>query len=87
VQFQPRTENDRDPTVLPGDVRESIGNALQRHAEREANRITVAVRDGTVSLSGAVHSWSERQAVVGAATGTPGVRRVDTQLRIEPYVN
>jgi osmotically-inducible protein OsmY len=33
---------------------------------------------------GVVHSNSERQAVVGAVKGTPGVTHVDSRLRIEP---
>ena len=44
------------------------------------------VRDGEVTLSGTVHSWAGIQAVIGAAKGTPGVRTVQDQLRIEPYV-
>jgi hypothetical protein len=28
-------------------------------------------------------SWRERRAVLGAAKGTPGVRRIDDQLRIQ----
>jgi len=42
------------------------------------------VHEGKVILSGAVHSWAERQSVVGAAKGTPGVRIVDDRLHIEP---
>jgi hypothetical protein len=37
----------------------------------------------TVVLSGRVGSWTERQAVIGAAKGTPGVARIEDQLRIE----
>jgi len=36
-------------------------------------------------LSGIVHSWAERRAVIGAAKGTFGVRNVEDHLRIEPY--
>jgi osmotically-inducible protein OsmY len=35
-------------------------------------------------LSGDVPSWSERKAVEGAAHGTPGVEKVEYQLRIQP---
>jgi osmotically-inducible protein OsmY len=41
------------------------------------------VQGDTVVLSGGVASWRERRAVLGAAKGTPGVRRIDDQLRIE----
>ena len=71
--------------VLPADLRKSLEQALGRHAERDAARIVVDVEEGRVSLSGVVHSWAERNAVIGAARGTPGVRDIDDHLRIEPY--
>jgi osmotically-inducible protein OsmY len=73
------------PKVLSGNVRASINDALQRRAAREAKRIAVEVRDGRVCLKGTVRSWAERQAVVGAATGTTGVRGIEDHLRIKPY--
>jgi osmotically-inducible protein OsmY len=73
------------PKVLPLEVRGAIEQALERQAEREAHRISLDVQDGRVSLSGIVHSWAEREAVVGAARGTRGVRDVQDRLRIEPY--
>ena len=73
------------PKVLPADVRAAIENALERQAEREARRIDLTVQDDRVSLSGVVHSWTEREAVVGAAKGTRGVRNVEDHLRIAPY--
>lgn len=74
----------KPPKVAAPEVRKSIENALDRQAEREAERIRLEVLDGKVTLFGTVHSWAERQTVVGAAKGTPGVRSVDDQLRIEP---
>jgi osmotically-inducible protein OsmY len=72
--------------ITPAEVKRSLEDALERHAEREAMRIKVDIRDGEVSLSGAVHSWSAKQAVLGAAKGIPGVRNVKDELRIVPYV-
>jgi len=76
-------------TVTPakpvtGDVRKAIEQALERRAEREARRIGVDVRDGTVTLTGPVHSWAERQSVLSAARFTPGVRAVEDHLQTEP---
>jgi osmotically-inducible protein OsmY len=34
-------------------------------------------------LSGVVDSWSERRVVLGAVKGTPGVTRIDDQLRLQ----
>jgi osmotically-inducible protein OsmY len=75
----------KPPTLIPYDVRKSIEDALERQAEREARRIDLDVRDGRVDLSGVVHSWAEKEAVLGAATGTPGVRSVTDHLRVEPF--
>jgi osmotically-inducible protein OsmY len=74
-------------TVTPSkasslEVRGAIEEALERRAEREAKKIQVDVRDGTVTLTGIVQSWEEKEAVASAARYTPGVRSVDNQLRI-----
>lgn len=76
----------KPPRVAASEVKKAIENALDRQAEREARRIRLEVVDGNVALSGTVRSWSEKQAVIGAAKGTPGVRSVDDKLRVEPYV-
>lgn len=76
----------KPPKVAASEVKKAIENALDRQAEREAERIRVEVADGNVTLFGAVRSWSERQAVIGAAKIAPGVRTVDDKLRLEPYL-
>jgi osmotically-inducible protein OsmY len=65
-------------------VQTEIEEALERRAEREAKRIAVSVHDGTVTLTGTVHTWAEKEAVLGAARGTHGVRIVADHLRLEP---
>jgi osmotically-inducible protein OsmY len=71
------------PRVAATELRSSIKEALERHVAREADHIGIDVRDDTVVLSGKVASWSEREAVIGAAKGTSGVRRIEDQLQIE----
>jgi osmotically-inducible protein OsmY len=76
-------------TVTPAkpvtaDVRRAIEQTLERRAEREAKRIHVEVREGTVTLTGSVHSWAERDSVVAAARFTPGVRAVQDNMLTEP---
>jgi osmotically-inducible protein OsmY len=71
------------PRVSPQTVRSAIESALERHAERAASHVQIAVTDGKVILSGEVPSWAERNAVEGAVRGTPGVWRVDNRLRID----
>lgn len=73
------------PKVLPHEVRKSIQDALERQADRVAGKIDLVMTDGRVSLTGMVHSWAERDAVVGAVKGTPGVTMVDDRLRIVPH--
>lgn len=70
------------PRVAPGELRSSIRAALERHVAREADRIAIDIADHTVVLSGTVASWRERQAVIGAAKGTPGVQRIEDHLQI-----
>lgn len=72
------------PALSPHAVRRTIEQALERHAEHAARHIEIAITDGKVILSGHVPSWAERNAVEGAVRGTPGVRKVDSQLLIQP---
>jgi osmotically-inducible protein OsmY len=71
--------------VDPVALRKMIGDALERRAEREAEQIGVTVDDGSVTLSGKVHSWLEKDAVIGIVGHAPGVRMVSDKLRIEPW--
>lgn len=70
------------PRVAATELRSSIKAALERHVAREADRIAIEVDGHTVVLSGDVASWRERQAVIGAAKGTPGVQRIEDRLQI-----
>jgi osmotically-inducible protein OsmY len=71
-------------TAVSSDVKKAIEEALERQAKREAKRIRLDVQDGRVSVSGLVHSWAERQSVIGAARGTRGVRKVEDHLHFAP---
>ena len=67
------------------EVRGVIEEALERRADREAERIKVTVANGSVTLAGDVRSWAEKRAILGAVSHAPGVRVVHDHLRIEPY--
>jgi osmotically-inducible protein OsmY len=69
--------------LSPADIRRSIDEALERHAERAAKHVNLSVSEGHVTLSGDVPSWVERQTIEGAVRGTPGVLNVKNQLRIQ----
>jgi osmotically-inducible protein OsmY len=75
----------RKRAVDPEELREEIEDALERRADREAERLRVEVHDGTVDLWGRVHSWQERRAVIGSISYAPGVSEVRDHLRIDPY--
>jgi osmotically-inducible protein OsmY len=72
------------PHVSVIDVKAKIEQALTRSAEVDARRINVAVADGTVTLSGNVHSWFERDEARRAAWSAPGVKSVDDRIAVTP---
>jgi osmotically-inducible protein OsmY len=77
-------------TILPRKVdaeelREEIEYALERRADREAERLRIEIQDGAVDLFGRVHSWQEKRAVVGSISHAPGVAKIRDHLRIDPY--
>lgn len=63
-------------------VQKAIEDALARHAAREAKDIKLEVHDGKVTLAGKVHSWAERELVIGTVRGTRGVRGIEDHLQI-----
>jgi osmotically-inducible protein OsmY len=65
-------------------VRTAVARALERHAEREASGIALAMTDGSVEVSGIVQSPREKAAIVGAVRGTRGVRDVADRLEVKP---
>jgi osmotically-inducible protein OsmY len=75
----------RPPEVTPENLRAEIEDALERRADREAERLRIEVNNGTVDLFGRVHSWQERRAVVGSISHAPGVLAINDHLRIDPY--
>ncbi|MGH9928301.1 MAG: BON domain-containing protein [Pyrinomonadaceae bacterium] len=75
----------RKQPVDPKALREQIEFALERRADREAERLRVEVQDGEVDLWGRVHSWQEKRAVIGSIGHAPGVTEVRDHLRIDPY--
>lgn len=68
------------PRVEPRDVKRRIEEAFERDATIDADRVTVEVSGGEVTLRGEVSSWVERHAAEMAAFAAPGVTRVDNEL-------
>ena len=75
----------RKRPIDSNELRSEIELALERRADREAERLRVEVNDGAVDLFGRVHSWQEKRAVVGSISHAPGVIQVRDHLRIDPY--
>jgi osmotically-inducible protein OsmY len=57
-------------------IKSDIEAALKRRAEQDAHEISVSVHGADVTLTGKVHSWSERDLARSTVWGTPGVRTV-----------
>jgi osmotically-inducible protein OsmY len=72
------------PLATSIDVEGKIEAALRRAASIDARRIEVTADDGTVILSGTVHSWAERREAERAAWAAPGVTHVDDRLAVIP---
>jgi len=71
--------------VESGRVKFLIEDVLERRAGREAKRIRVNVDEGDVTLTGAVRSWDEKKAILGAVGHAPGVKMIHDHLFIDPY--
>jgi osmotically-inducible protein OsmY len=68
------------PLAPSGAIRANIEAALKRLA---LPGIAVEVRGGDVSLTGTVHTWSERDMANHSAWGTPGVRDVVDNVAVD----
>lgn len=64
------------------EVSKSIKAALERRADRTAERIDVLTHDGVVTLKGSVPSYADRRAAEGAAWSAPGVTEVKDELAV-----
>lgn len=69
--------------VNSSELQAIIEGALERRADRLADRIRVSVDDSDVTISGTVRSYAEKRAVIGAVSHAPGVRFVKDHLFIE----
>ena len=72
------------PALRSSAVKADIEAALQRRARNDAKNLTVEVDGSVVTLSGAVHTWSERELARQSAWGTPGVMRVVDNMTLYP---
>lgn len=75
-------------TVQPGsterDVQRRIVTALHHNADLDARHIRVAVDDHTVTLTGTVGTWMQRETAERAAGSARGVGQVENLLVVIP---
>jgi len=67
------------------EIRAGIQRALVRDAQVDADRISVQVDGGQVTLSGSVRSWAEREEAEQSAWRGSGVTMVRNEILVEPY--
>ena len=72
------------PGAIEGDVHHRITAALHRNANLDAKRIAVSVEGATVTLTGTVSTWLERESAERAAADAPGIGTVMNRIVVEP---
>ena len=73
---------DIEPKLSVPLVKKDIANSFKRQAIDEANNLDIAINNNIVTLSGKVHSWSERNSAINAAWAIPSVKNVVDQIQI-----
>jgi osmotically-inducible protein OsmY len=75
------------PLVPAVDVQRQIEKALERNARLDARKIKVFAEGKTVTLTGNVPTWAEREFAERAAWAARGVAQVHNQIRIVPLLS
>ena len=70
------------PRISPEDIKKKIEAAFERNAQFDAQKVTVSVNQGKVTLWGTVRSWAERTEASTAAWAAPGVSEVVNNITV-----
>jgi osmotically-inducible protein OsmY len=65
------------------EVRDAIAVALRRNARARAESLSIKTSHGTVTVSGKVRSWEERDTAIEAVHALKGVRGVEDHVTVE----
>jgi osmotically-inducible protein OsmY len=66
-----------------GDIRNDVVKALAYDPAADSYEIEVNVKNGTVTLSGTVDSWAEKQLAGQVAKGVKGVKKMENGITVE----
>jgi osmotically-inducible protein OsmY len=72
------------PRVEPSEIKRKLEETFKREAALDANRISVQVSSGEVTLRGSVRTWVERREAEKAAWAAPGVTAVRNLITVDP---
>ena len=64
-------------------ITNAIRGAFARSARLDPGRLSVSASSGTVTVSGTVRSWAERDEAIAAAWAVPGVTEVHDRINVE----
>ena len=71
-------------TLTNDEIKRKIHAEFERTADLDAKGVSVAVFDGTVTLSGNARTWLEKEKAGQAAWSLPGVTHVNNSIGINP---
>ena len=71
------------PVPTADDIRPRIVRALHEDADIDAHSLSVVVSGNTVTLTGTVRSWHERESAERAAMHAPGITHVENLIAVE----
>ena len=71
------------PAPTADDIRPRLVRALHEDANVDSQGLNVVISGNTVTLTGTVHSWHERESAERAATHAPGITHVENLIAVE----